>query len=728
MSPLRNAPSKLALAALLGLVGLVLPTGDLAAAQGAEGVAPEGEGVAQEGEGAPRSAPLPPEITVFGERGADPELHRIGVAEIGRAQPEVARLLRRMPGANVNANGPLSGQVQYRGLSSVRVNVVVDGVYISPGGPNWMDPPLHYLPEPLFHALEMRRGIAGVSAGAETIGGSIVARSKTSRFGEGPGLELHGDLSLSGHTVDSGTAMGGLVSLANQSVRFHVLGSLEGGDDQEFPDGDVIPTEYERSTLGGGFALRLGEHELGLDYRHHRTGDTGTPALPMDIGYFHSEIWRASYAGELGGLRVSAGLFGTDIDHQMNNFELRPVASLALARFADAKNRALGYELRGSMDLMGGEFVLGADGHLMDQDMLVRNPNSAAFFVGNFNDVERDRYGFFAQWTGELGERWNAELGLRYNRVRMDAGDVSLAPGLPPPAQGLKDAFNARDRDRGDDNVDWVAKLDYALSDELLLRLGVARKTRSPYYIERYAWLPLEVTAGLADGNNYVGDIELDPEVSHELDLGLDFRGERMFFAPRAFYRRVDDYIQGVPVDATPSAIDSPLEMVSNLNGDPTPLRFANVDAQLYGADLVWRWEPLGEIQLDGVLSFVRGRRRDIADDLYRIAPLTGTFAATYRRDRWAVTLETEFAAEQRGVARTNQELETSGYGIASLYVRGQVRDDLVLELGVRNLLDKRFREHLGGFSRILGNPDVQPGERLPGAGRSLLVNVGYEF
>ena len=88
-----------------------------------------------------------------------------------------------------------------------------------------------------------------------------------------------------------------------------------------------------------------------------------------------------------------------------------------------------------------------------------------------------------------------------------------------------------------------------------------ARKTRSPHYLERFAWLPLEVTAGLADGNNYVGDVDLDPEISYEVELGLDWRGSALFVAPRAFYRNVDDYIQGVPVDATPGVIDSPLEM-----------------------------------------------------------------------------------------------------------------------------------------------------------------------
>ena len=48
-------------------------------------------------------------------------------------------------------------------------------------------------------------------------------------------------------------------------------------------------------------------------------------------------------------------------------------------------------------------------------------------------------------------------------------------------------------------------------------------KTRAPSYIERYLWIPLNVNAGLGDGNNYIGNIDLDPEWSNQFELGLDW-------------------------------------------------------------------------------------------------------------------------------------------------------------------------------------------------------------
>ncbi|MDZ7685419.1 MAG: TonB-dependent receptor plug domain-containing protein [Gammaproteobacteria bacterium] len=87
-------------------------------------------------------------------------------------------LTREPPGANINRNGPLSGQAQYRGLFGPRMTVTVNGMRVTPGGPNWMDAPLHYLPAGLTDSVTMTRGIAPVSAGFG-IGGAILRRNRS---------------------------------------------------------------------------------------------------------------------------------------------------------------------------------------------------------------------------------------------------------------------------------------------------------------------------------------------------------------------------------------------------------------------------------------------------------------------------------------------------------------------------------------------------------------------
>lgn len=661
---------------------------------------------------------LPP-VTVTGKAEARLPV-TVDPADTSAAGPSTTALMKRVPGGNVNSNGPLSGLVQYRGMYGTRVNTRIDGMPMASGGPNLMDPPLHYAPMPLLEAVAVHRGIAPVRAGNESIGGHVDARLKSSTFGAGEAVELHGDITANAQSVDDGYGLGGLLWGANRSHRFHVLGTAEAGDDTRFPGGDIQPTEYERTAWGLGYGYRRQGQELAVDLLRNETDDAGTPALPMDIRFFDTDMVRAEYKATLAGARVEARLFYTDVDHLMTNFHLRPPP--ARLRQAVATSDARGFDLGARMPVGDGDLALGFDGHFADHDTDIFSPDNPAFFVNNFNDVERDRLGLFAEWQAPAGARSGYELGVRYTRVRMDAGAVDGTPArMMMGPRMLRDRFNTADRDRTDHNVDLVASLYHDLSDALRVDIGLGRKTRSPSYQEAYLWLPLESTAGLADRKRYVGDVGLDPEVAYVVDAGLRWRRGGAHAAPRVFYKRVDDYIQGVP------ATDPVVIAVSTANGDPRPLQFANVDAELYGLDVELGARLGAHVYTDVVISYVRGKRRDIDDNLYRIAPLRATLALTYEAAAWSVTTEAELVAEQDRVSATNEEEPTAGYGLLNLYGRYRLHDGLELAAGINNLLDKDYADHLNGYNRVR-NSDVAVGERVPGAGRSLFARLHYSW
>ncbi len=266
-----------------------------------------------------------------------------------------------------------------------------------------------------------------------------------------------------------------------------------------------------------------------------------------------------------------------------------------------------------------------------------------------------------------------------------------------------------------------MAQLFYQVSDDLRFDLGLGRKTRAPSYQELYLWLPLEATAGMADRKRYVGDVNLEPETANEIDLGLDWRSDDLYATPRLFYKRVKDYIQGVP------ATDPVVIAVSTANGDPNPLQFANMDAELYGFDADFGARFSEHWRLDGLISYVRGKRRDIDDNLYRIAPLNGLLALTYEHIRWAVTAEAVLADDQDRVSVTNQEDATDGYALLNLYGNYHFQKDLLFTAGVNNIFDEEYSDHLNGYNRVRDS-DVSFGERLPGPGRSLFARVNYNW
>jgi iron complex outermembrane receptor protein len=292
--------------------------------------------------------------------------------------------------------------------------------------------------------------------------------------------------------------------------------------------------------------------------------------------------------------------------------------------------------------------------------------------------------------------------------------------------RGLANAFIASGRSADDTTFDGVARL-WIEDGALTPRLTLARKTRVPSVLERFAWLPTEASFGLADGNIYVGNQALEPEVAWIAEAGFDLENDWLTLRPTLFYRRVDDFIQGTPFDATPGVVNSPVEMVSAASGDPTPLMFRNADAELYGADLDFVVRPVASIELAGTASFTRGQRRDIADDLYRVPPANLRVSATWSADRLALGAELFAAADQDRVSRTNDELAGNGFAVVGLFARYAFSDGLALEAGVENLFDEEYAPHLAGRSRV-GASDVPVGERLPGPGRGVWARLTAQF
>jgi iron complex outermembrane receptor protein len=660
------------------------------------------------------------EIVVRGQQPAPPDLFIVSPERATLIQSDTTKLLELVPGGDVIDNGPLSGQVQYRGMFGSRVDVRVNDMYINPGGPNWMDPPLHYAPRPIVENLEVDRGITSVRVGAETIGGSARAKLKRSDFGSSSEFRFGADLEAGGRSVNESFSGGGIVSASNNRHRFHVLGSAEIGDDMRAGHGTIRPSEHERYSYGGGYGIRLGEHDLGVDYRHSDTEPTGNPALPMDIRYLNTELLGGDYSGRWSEVDFAAKIYYSDVDHAMDNVSQRTPPGPS--RRNDTESDGLGWKFEASYAVGPGTLAVGTDGHRATHDARITDPTNPAFFVDAFRDVRRRRYGMFAEWKGEPVDQWEAELGFRYTRVSAKAGRVDALPAQAPGApQVLRNRFNAASRNQSDDLFDVVLKLGREIVPGLQFELGAGRKTRAPSYLERYAWIPTQASSGLADFNNYVGDIKLDHEISYEVEGGFEWRTQWVYLAPRAFYRQVDDYIQGSPVEVTPENL--PVIMVSTANGDPTPLEFTNLKAEFYGFDVAYGVDLPFDLELGGILSWVRGKRRDINDDLYRVTPLRGRSTLSYRRESWSVSIEGVYAARQNHVSKTNSETKTGGYGIANCFGRWEVSKGIALELGLENIFDESYDDHLAGFNRV-ANSAAKVGDRLPGPGRSVFGRI----
>lgn len=627
-----------------------------------------------------------------------------------------AALLKKLPGANVNQNGPLTGIAQYRGYFGDRVNTQVNGVHIEPACSNAMDTPLSYLPPATVQHIELQRGIAPVSSGIETIGSAIRAISLSSEFSKQQSFTSSGKVTGGYTRVNDGNLTSLFSALSNQSHRFHASANRERGNDYEYPDGTVSPTEYKRDSFGLGYGfLGQGGGEFDINYHRDDTDNSGTPALPMDIIYADAEVLSAGYRMALAhGATMEARVDYQDSNHSMDNFTLRTPPGPNRRR-SDTDVISTGFQLKFAMPLWRGMHEFGLEGDFATHNAGIVDPDNANFIVRNFNDAQRNLLSAFSQWHGDVADGWNIKLGGRVTQVKTDADQVTTSM-LNPNVQALQNRFNSADRSQTDYNGDLAVELRHVLNQTTDLIVGFGYKNRAPSYQARYLWLPLEATAGLADGNVYVGDINLDPESAKQLEIGFDWSGTNSYLNPRLFYHRIDDYIQGTPtIDTTVLAVNA------------TALQFSNVDAEMFGFDLGWGVAFNSQWRADGVISYTRAKRRDIGDELFRIAPLNGSVALTHTHQNWEITLEEVAYAAQNKVSTTNGEQKSAGYMLTNLRLSYQPKDTLTLGFGVENLFDKQYQPHLGGTNRAIGS-DLAVGEKIYGPGVSVYANVSLEW
>ena len=631
--------------------------------------------------------------------------------ELQLRDSDTAALLNQIPGAAVIRNGALTGIAQLRGLSGDRVKTLVDGMAITPACPFYMDPPLHYSSPSSLHTLTVLAGITPVSVGGDSIAGTILAEPAPPSFATDEHPLWSSDLGSFYRSSNDGYGFNGELSLANKDLSAAYSGSWETGDDLRFPGGRARDTGFDEfldqegriaGKMLGGFLEAFG----GIS----RTRNAGTPAVPMDM--IKDDSWRVGLrqTGEYEFGELDSRIAFHSIDHLMNNYALRPLAPGASRLFSTATSDDLSGRVAATLPRDKNTFRAGLDFHWNAFDTLVQNADNGRQ-QNTLNDADRSRIGSYLEWQKNWSDQWTSLVGVRNDTVWSDTDNIET---FFPPAAADAAAFNAQSHYRVFPDFDGMISVRYKPGEHSSYELAFARKTRAPSLLELYLYTPFAASAGASDGRTYLGNLDLDPEVSHQVALTGDWHGDGWGVKVTPFYNFVTDYIQGTPIN----------RFVNGL----AVLQYENVNrADLYGMDAEAHYDLTKEFSLQGQLSYVRGVDRDNDDNLYQIPPLHGLVSLEYESGAWHSALEGVLAAAQDKVSAYNGETPSPGYALLNLRAGYTFREHLNVEVSLENLFDKRYANHLAGVNRVLDS-DVPVGARLPGAGRSIGVSVKYVF
>lgn len=676
------------------------------------------------------------------------------------ATSDTARLLQDIPGVSLYGAGGISSLPAIHGLADDRVRIQVDGMDLMSACPNHMNSALSYIDPSQVESATVFAGIAPVSLGGDSLGGTIQVRSAPPVFAKaGEASVVQGQAggfyrsNGEAHGYNLGATLAGQnVSLAyressaqadNYSAgrAFKAAGPAAPG--RQGLAGDVVGSSAYQAAKNRdiGLALRQVEHLLELNLSEQGIDFEGFPNQRMDMTANRNTLVNLRYTGQYQWGELAAAVYDQDTRHAMDMGQDRFFYGFGMPMETLARTR--GASVKASIELTESDILrLGGEYQSYDLDDwwppvgVAGSMCCDAFW--NIREGERNRVGLFAEWEARWAPAWLSLLGLRGDTVRANAGPVQGYNNTMGIWTADAAAFNALDRGRTDRNWDLTALVRYTPDPTRGFEAGYARKTRSPNLYERYPWSTNSMAALMnnfvGDGNGYVGNPDLRPEVAHTVSASADWHdagGKEWGLKATAYVTYVDGFIDARRCD---------FGQCSAANETATTgfviLQYANQSARLHGLDLsghllLGRAAGYGSFTLDGVLNYVRGENRSTGDDLYHIMPLNAKLALVHDLGPWTNTVEVQAVAAKTHVSQVRNEVPTGGYTLVNLrssYAWKHGR----LDLGIDNLFDRYYEPPLGGAyvgqGLSMSTATLPWGVNVPGPGRSLNVALNLRF
>jgi len=557
-------------------------------------------------------------------------------------------------------------------MSTERSTITIDGMHVFGACTDKMDPVTSYVESNNLSDIDIKSGQEGSMHGA-TVAGSIDLKRKSTAFGrinawEGAyqtGFEFNNNQFFNlGNVSYSSDKL-----VADGSISYRTAGNYYDGNDDE-----VKHSQFDKFNTSLGLAYKTSElSSLRVDAIFDKAEDVGYPELPMDLSLSRALITSVAYKRFFEDKRIKVWdtkLYFNAVEHYMDD-TTRPENLVHM----DMPGWSTTYGLLSSINFKtenyAAEVQLNAYDNLSIAEMRMypQDRSETTMFAYSWPWVTTRYAGLSMSNTWDISERsllnFGGTLGVNYNYSKYIEFNWIFHPGAP------------QERTRFLPNIYAGYQLNLGGFD---LAAGGGYGHRAPSVSEGYGYY----IYNSFDRYDYVGDPNLDNEISYEANASAGFTHEKGSVKAQVNYFYIQNYIIGRILSA-----GSPMNYQSVGVKGYTSLDYAT----LFNFSMHASYSILDNLHWDGTLTYARGLD-DNQHNLPFIRPLSYQTSLHYSYQNFGFQTAVNGDFEQTNYSPEYGEDLTPSYtnwNISADYTFYIKNYKTVVQLGAENVLNTYY-------------------------------------
>ncbi|WP_455597862.1 TonB-dependent copper receptor [Acinetobacter pecorum] len=597
--------------------------------------------------------------------------------------------------SSVNSGAGTNGDVTFRGMFGSRIKILTDGTENLGACPSRMDSPTSYISPESYDQISVIKGPQTVQYANTGSAATVIFERSPEQFDadnhyRGQASVLLGSFGRLDHNVE--VAAGD----AQKYIRLNTSRSVS--DSYKDGNGTTVPSDWERWNAD----VALGWTPDSDTWVELTGGKADGEAV-----YAGRAMDGSKFARESLGLRVEKRNVSDVIkkieaqvnynfnDHVMDNYSLRefkPGGMMSMPMATNVARKTLNARMAVTSEWDKLQLITGIDSQNNQHSKRNGNLMTAYQNKPRIKDMEFQSIGGFGELSYEVSDNHKLVSGLRLDQVKVEAVESNQERKKTLPSAFLRFENQHPDHDDGK------------------TYMGIGYVERMPDY-----WELFSPKSGNGHPNTFKN---IDTEKTLQLDIGYQHEHGNFSSWASAYAGVINDYILTTYL---PTGNMGMLEAHSR-----------NVDATVAGAEVGIGYQFTDAIQADLSAMYAWGENTSDNTPLPQISPLEARVNLRYIQDNYTLGAYWRLVDGQNRISEREGNIvgydlkQSAGFGTLSLNGTYHVNDNMDLSVGIDNVLDRTYAEHLNKMGS--SGFGFAANEQFNNIGRNYWARISMKF